>query len=359
MFNTATAVNTKPASYEPDASADWTRLEFPYIDPQSIEALNALYRRRIPQSVQLGGKAFAVMPSWQKQIPEIAAPWGLSVQWDETIAELVVSEAIILQLLTGLNESIVIEDLSPEHFALLLEHVLTQTLGAVETALGASLSLRSAQKLSELSGDSDWLMFQIEMEGVPASWALLRIDPTAIPKITNGLDRISEPSSQLTDFPIPTRIRWAAVDLSLNELKSLMPGDIILVDYHCSEHETAMAVIGDRLIAPVKAVPDGYQLLSAPKPLGDSEANWCLPDFQAQNRLLGEGTLQDIPLRVFAEFAQFGVPYSKLRDLKQGSVIGAGQPFNTYAELVVGNMRVGCGEPTTIGSGLGVRIIRQ
>lgn len=359
MFNAATALNRELSPDKQDKPLEWTRLEYPHVDPQSIEALNALYRRRALQSVQLGGQSVTIKPSWQKKCPEIAAPWTLTFQWDEKIAELVVSEAIILPLLTGLDPSLIIDDLSPEHSALLLEHVLTQSLDGAESALGCSLSLQSAQKLSAVPGDNDWLVFQVEMERRPPSWCLLKTGPEAIPMIATGLDRISKPSPQMTDFPIPTRIRWAAVDLSLNELKSLMPGDIVLVDYHCSEHETAMAVIGNRLIAPVKAVPDGYQLLKAPRPLRDAEANWCLPGHPAQNNLLGEGTLNDIPMRVFAEFAQFGVSYSKLRDLKQGSIIGSGQPFNTHVELIVGNTRIGRGEPTTIGSGLGVRIVRQ
>ncbi len=360
MLSSATALNGAAPHAGLEARGSLERYEPSPIDPQSLEALNLFYRRRSLRTLQVAGQGLTIKPIWQEHYPEIDDPWVITLSIADSPAELVLPETVTALLIKGLSPAINLETLAPAHAGLLLEHALSDALAALEATISSGISIQSAQRSEGPVSDdtSDRLVIRIGLEGLPGSWCLLKADPHSLLRFAKALDGISNPASDLIDVPLPVNVRWAAVDLSVSELKSLVPGDIVLVDHTCSEHETAMAVIGDRIIAPVKIVPDGYQLLKPPVPLKNAHHDWCAPNFPVQNALLGEGSLQDIPLRVFFEFARFDLPYFKLRELKQGTVIGSGQPYNTNVDLVASGMIVGRGEPTTIGSGLGVRIVK-
>lgn len=358
----STSVSNGKVSLDGSEDSGCQPLEFPQIDPQSVNARNAFYRRRTIRTVPLGEHTLTIAPEWRKELPEIADAWTLKISIDQQPLELVITGPSVVLLFGELASSVDLEALAPEHCALLLEHALSDILASIEAHLGVSLTIQSARKTPDFrsSDHPNTFLLMAGFDGGPASWCLLRTDPQSVLRLTEGLDRISGAPSDPLDLPVPTHVRWAAVDLSLNELKSLMPGDIVLVDYNCSEHETAMAVIGDRLVAPVKAVPNGYQLLKQPVPHQESEATWCWSNLPAQTASLEDGGApDDIPLRLYAELAQLNLSYAKLRDLKPGTVIESEQPFSTNVDLVVGNSRIGQGEPTTIGNGLGVRIMRK
>ncbi len=361
MLDPATA-NGKASFNGSKAPQSWQPVQLPEVSPRLMPALNAFFKRRAPIRARLGGRAVEITSSWQRDLPAIAESWTLAIRLDQDQAELVLPEALVQFVLRQLDAPISFDTLTPEICGLLIEHALTEPLNALEAALGASVTILSAQKDPHSSGGAGTLVtlpMRIELEGAAQSWCLLRVGPAFAPRLAEQFDKLAGPLPGIADVPVPTRIRWAVVDLTLEEIKSLMPGDIVLVDHHCSEHETAVAVVGDRYVAPVKAVPDGYQILRAAKPIKGSEAEWCSPALAAQDGPLGAGSVGEIPVRVFFEFATIELQAGKLRDLKPGMVIGSGEPFHTYVNLMVDDSCVGRGEPTTIGSALGVRIIRK
>jgi type III secretion protein Q len=363
MLDRASATEGKAAfDGTADGEAQWQPLALPEVPAHHVHTLTAFYRRRALPRMQLGGHAFSFTPQWRKELPAIAEPWTLSLRIDEKPAEIVLPEALIRFLLREVDAAVSFDSLSPDHRALILEFALADMLELMETVLGCALSLVSARRAPEIRHlqPEPALLVSFELQGLDPSWVLLRVGEAHVHRLARGLDRIAgEPAAaDLIDLAIPTRLRWASVDMTLADLKSLRPGDIILVDSYCQESETALAVIGGHLMAPVKILPKGYQLLEPAKRIAGSGFEWCGEHLPAHAGPFRDAAAKDVPIRLFVDMAQFSLSLSELRGLSRGAQIGADAPRKPHLDLMVGNTPVGWGELTALGIGLGLRILR-
>jgi flagellar motor switch/type III secretory pathway protein FliN len=340
----------------------WQPMQYPAIDPASVEATNIFYRRRSPIRAQIAGRTLTFEPQWQGRHPDIADPWTLTLKLDQSTAELVLPQSAVLHLLRDLEASVALEALSADHRALIMEFALSDNLDALETALGVPVTIVAAERGegSRFAPGEQPLSFQIAGDGLARCWGLVRAGPVYLLRLAQSLDRLRGPvpSPSLNELPMAVNLRWASVDLSYSELNTLVPGDIVLADTHCNEPETVIAVFGDHLAARAKITADGYQLLDALKPVKGSGLDWSSVNPLFQQVRHRDGSAQDIPMRVFFELRAFQLPMAKLRDLRPGARIGTEQQQDPYFDIVVEGTRIGRGELTTIGMAAGVRIVR-
>jgi type III secretion system YscQ/HrcQ family protein len=340
----------------------WQPLKLPEVPPAHVHALTAFYRRRHFPKMQIGGHALSFAPQWQRELPEVAEPWTLSLKVDEKPAEILIPGTLLRFLIREVEAAVSFDSLSPDHRALILEFVLADRLDVMETVLGCAISLVSVRKAAETRKSQSDLALPIgfELQSVDRSWCILRIGEAQLHRVARGLDRIASPPSlgDLIDLDVPAHLRWGSVDLTLAELMSLRPGDIVLVESYCQEPETALAVIGDHLMAPVKVLTKGYQLMEAPKRILGSGFEWSGDYLSIQSGPLRDGRAKDLPVRVFFELAQLSISSTELKELARGAQIGGGTERRAHLDLVVRGTRIGSGELTTLGIGLGVRIAR-
>lgn len=340
----------------------WQPVQFQPVDPGSVEAGNLLYRRGGTLRAQIGGRNLSCEPLWLRQAPDIAEPWTLAITLDRSAAELVLPQSVVHLMLHDLAPTMEIEALSPEHRALFVEYALGDMLEGIENALGCAVSIDSAYRSSGQPGGTgqQTLCFRIAADGVPGFTGMLRADPASLLRLGRALDRQRGPAAMAAtpiDLPMPVHLRWASVDLPLSELKTLMPGDIVLADA-CAEADTVIAVIGEDLGARARIVADGVQLLDALRPLNGSSLGWCAPGSPSQPGRFRNRPSLDFPVRVFFELAQFDVPLAQLRELRPGSRLAAPDRRGAAFDIVVEGSRIGTGEKTSIGAGAGMRILR-
>jgi type III secretion protein Q len=342
----------------------WQPLRLPQIDQLLADGLNALYKRRPPARVPFAGRELVFEAAWLPRRPDIPDAVTLTAALGKEKAYLVVPQAVIDALFTQFASDIVQDALTPAQKAMLIEYALSGALEKIETALMSPIAIASADSGMSAIGSQRAveLIFRIEIEGVVSSWCLLRIPYNHLLRLGQLLDRLPKkapPSQSHIDFPLDVHVRMASADLSLAELQSLAPGDIVLVDHHCREPETALAVFGGHLAAPVKILPGGYQLADALKPAKTAGLAWGVNDYPVQRGPLAEGARSNVPVRVFFELARFELSLAKLLSMARGAMLDA-LPSREGGSLdvVVDGARICKGEFTTIGAGLGVRILR-
>src|SRR5262249_19645937 len=120
----------------------------------------------------------------------------------------------------------------------------------------------------------------------------------------------------------------------------------------------AMAVISESLVAPVKILPTGYQLLDLPKPATGSALNWCIDPPAAPLGPLSDGTISNVPVRVFVELGRFELSLAPLPELTRGTQIAANALPGAWLDLVAAGTFIGHCETTAVAGSFGIRIVR-
>ncbi|MGB0084954.1 MAG: FliM/FliN family flagellar motor switch protein [Rhodomicrobiaceae bacterium] len=362
MLDTAGAGSSKPSYNGSAPRAEWQPAVLREVNPDFVEAVNALYRRRPSRRSQLAGRSLTFKPVWRRTLPIVPEAWTLTLDIDGEPAELICPQVLVDSLFKDIEASIDREALSPDIQALLLEFVLSDTLEKIETVLGSFVSLHSAHKglATWIGYDYPVLAIEIELEGAAKSWSTLRASHRHLQRLAQGLDWLPgvQRAAPVLDLPMPVNLRLACVDLSFAEVKTLQAGDIVLVDAHCREPETAIAVIGESLVAPVKILPTGYQLLDLPKPATGSALDWCVDPPAGRLGPLSEGGAMDVPIRVFVELGRFELSLAALPELTRGAQIGANALPGAWLDLMAAGTLIGHGEVTAVGGSFGVRIVR-
>ncbi len=362
MLDATSADSTRPFFNGAGHTGTWQPVTLSELHPAFVEAFNALYRRRPSRHVQLAGRSLAFAPVWRTKLPSVLDAWTLTFDVGGEPAELIVPQMLVDILFAELEASIDREDLSADTQALLLEFVLTEALETVETMLGSSVSILSAHKglATWIGYDYPVLAIETELEGAAKSWSILRLSQQHLLRLARDFEKLpAAPTAvAMPDLPLPVSLRLASVDLSLAEIQSLRPGDIVLLDNHCPELETAMAVFSESLVAEVKILPNGYQLLDLAKPAKGSALDWCIDPPAAWIGPLSEAGATEVPMRLFIELGRFELSLAKLADLSRGAQIGANAQPGAHLDLMAGGTLIGHGELTAVGDSYGVRIVR-
>ncbi|NJM34464.1 MAG: hypothetical protein HC850_06850 [Rhodomicrobium sp.] len=363
MLEAARAANGKTIYSGSGAEIDWQPLVLPQIDPLLSEGLNAFYKRRPPIRLPFAGRDLIFETAWFQDRPEIADAVTLTLALGKERADLAVPQAVIDTLFDQFGSELVRSALSPGHQAMIVEYALSGALEKIETALMAPVSIVSADPdvSPPIGHRTVELALRIGIEGIVDSWCLLRITYNHLLRLGQLLDRLpkSPPAKSHVDFPLDVHLRMAAVDLSLAELKSLAPGDIVLVDHRCREPETALAVMGEYLVAPVKILPSGYQLVDGPKPAKTAGFAWGVSDYPVQRGPFAESALSNVPGAAVLRAAAFRIAADEAG--RAGARSGPRFRPGIRGRLSRScrrRARIGKGEFTTIGTGLGVRIVR-
>jgi type III secretion protein Q len=344
----------------PEGEARWRPLRLVEIAPQVGGALSAFRARRSLPAMRLAGRRLLLETAWAPQAPEIAAPWCATMRVDRTVAELVMPHALLDLICRHADASVAATSLRLDHAALVLEFALSEALQEIEAALGCSISLTSVAKGSGQldSGPDAFALVALQLQGAGNFWCRLRLEPPYLLALSRYLDRISTVSEHHIDLPLPVRLRWAMVELSLTELRGLAPGDIVLADRSCRQPGTAIAVFGEHLIAPVELLRNGYRLSGKPSLAQGSGWEWTLDRGSPDAAGTTDGHVGDVPVRLFFEVGQFELGSGVMTQLNPGTILPLARPLEDGVDLIVDGARIGRGQITTVGDAVGIRVTR-
>ncbi|GGB05676.1 type III secretion protein [Brucella endophytica] len=245
--------------------------------------------------------------------------------------KLILSSALIAWLQQRLGLEGALTDEEPPQRALLLELASLDLLQVVEKHLGEDIRFGDG-----VEADSHFpLDLAVVVDGTPLALRL-ELTPALAEAWVDFIDHIQPPQPVgLSGLFAELVIEAGSQDLSIDELASLRPGDIVML-----ASQRPIALVDDKLVAPVRRQSDGFELGGAFAP-------------KARRALAGSEQI----LRVVFEFARTTMTLAQLDELKPGQHLPLSCTEETGVDIVVDDRRIGRGELAMIGMGLGVRIV--
>ena len=234
---------------------------------------------------------------------------------------------------------------------LLLELAVEDALGALESwvdvappdAPGADLPLQAGLRL---------------MRGGAAWDAVLRLSSGAAEALGAALATL-EPAPVLPDIRVPLVVLRGACDLTLQELRTLQPGDVLLpgAGFEGGADGPLLLVAHPRMVWQVRADPGAGMVVTTPRsPASSLGLEGWMMDEQVPGPLV-DAELDALPVRLVFEAGRIEVPVGELSQIGPGHVF----PLPDRAglvDIVAAGRRIGQGELVQVGDGAGVRVLR-
>jgi type III secretion protein Q len=360
---TETAEASAPATGQAQEDVAMSRdLGLPVLTARYVEALNAFYRRRASLQFRFMGRGMRLAPTWLADEPDINEPYTITMKVDTDQAELVVSEGLLKFALMELDPALSLEKLDPETAAIIVEHALTEPLTLIEQAAGCQLSVITVSKgAGKWTGpDRPSLPMVLYVERMGIAWSLLRLSANDITRLSTVLDMNAGPARAAVDVPLELRVRVGAAAMSLAEIRSIEPGDIILADELARQPGGAVAVIGEHLVAPVEITPAGVRLAAKLRRGRGSPLEWSLNRQHGFHHRIENGGIGDVTVSVMFEAGHLELDLTAVQQLGPGAVLPLARAGRDASDLdvVVNGRVIGRGSLVLIGDSVGVRVSR-
>jgi type III secretion protein Q len=339
------------------AQPEERELSFPLISPSHVQALNAMYRRRPALAATIGGRQTSIVAAWPPdRRPDVSHRVGLRL--DGESGELWLPQSLLDILVDSVDPVLSLDRLGPDRAAIILEFALEGVLAAVEMNLGCKLAVDSySSQVERLENDARLpLFFTLVIEGRVTTGCELRIPPDYALRLAEGLDRHAGISDSVLDLPIPVCLRVAAANLAATEIERLSPDDVVLVDASCEPGDAVIAVIGERLVAPVALAPEGHRLAAYPIQGATSSWAWSMPTDAMAGAWEADAEDDNRPLHVLFEIGRFELPASQVKQLAPNFLLPLEPLHDRTVDIVVGGQRIGRGTLMQIGNRTGVRV---
>jgi type III secretion protein Q len=361
MLETSTAREMPPVASGDDAERAFMsdELALPRVPWAFFQGLNAFYRRRPSIQLKFAGRGMRLAPTWLPDDPEIPQPYTITVKIDDDQAELVVSEGLLTFLLRELDPALSLETLDAAQVALVVEYALSEPLGAIEQAIGSRLSVVTVAKgAGKWTGpDRPGLPLVLYVERLGVAWSLLRLSAVDVVRLAYFFDKSAGAGRAAVDVPLPFRVRVASATMSMRELASIEPGDILLPDDIIRQPEGAVAVIGEHFVVPVEVTPSGYRLGARLRRGRGSSWEWSLNQSASAGSPM-DGGIDGAPVRVMFELGAMDLDLSDVQKLIPGSLVPLARAMGEGVDIVVSGKRIGRGSMVRIGEGPGIRVTR-
>lgn len=328
----------------------------PEIDPRDVAILNALHARRQPIECTVAGMSLRIAPIWAEGEEPGLGHTPIALTIDQAPAELTLHPELTQALFAALGPGLAPDRLSSEHAALVLELALKDALAQIEASARVKIAVVSVGQGEGWIQDSLTLCFSVSAQHLGASWCWLTLPRQAAGRLAALISRTKAPRAPVVNAVLPLALRTGHVTLTLDELRSLRPGDILLAEEACAP-ATAAAVIAEHMAAPAELTAKGVRLAGPPAPLARSRLAWSGGTLPRLERAL-DGHAGSIPVRVFFELGRQTISVTDLAGLGTGTVLPAATGADDLIDIIAQGRRIGRGEPVSIGEGRGLRIAR-
>lgn len=339
----------------------WTHFAEPLscVDRRWLDLHNRLHRVRAAWNGECAGQAIGVH-------------WGCVAEPDATTIELLLglgeegdASAIRLHLpmqaldVLGLPVAL---DLQTLPGAMLLELALLSLIEPLEHLTGQSIRFidRTDPARTVLAAQPCplHLAIRVQLDGsfLPV---VLHLSARAGEQVAQWLDQHAAPAPHaLTGLRLWLAVETGEAELSLGELCSLNPGDVVMLDLWPTAQ--VRLVVNHCLYA--RAGQDGTTLklletlmrVDFPKEFSVSEAPTMseVPDGRGL-----DSCLDQLPLKMVCQAGSVELTLAQLRELGEGSLLSFTEQRQDSVDLMVNGRRVGQGQLVRIGPGLGVRVL--
>jgi type III secretion protein Q len=163
-------------------------------------------------------------------------------------------------------------------------------------------------------------------------------------------------------FEVPVRIEAGAVFLTLAQLSSLRPGDVLVPDRPSLASQSGQVRVG-ALAAPAEIEASKVCLTSGLASHQEQFTERTMTDDQRPAGTAPGGEQEDaaidsLPINVTFELGRRDMSLAELRSLGPGYVFDLGKALEEPVDILANGRRIGRGEIVRIGETLGVRALR-
>lgn len=369
-----------PAQRREAARGTAVPARLPRFTPGQVAMLNLLHRPRAAFVLSLGERALRLRIVPEADSPPLPVTLGITISGASARLELCHASLATLTEHLGLRTGL--ETSQPDLTALWLEYALLEWLEPLEAELGVALQLHEGPSaIDEVAAMR--ISLRLEADGASGRLALT-LSAAAMRAVAPLLDAL--PAVEPRPCPaLPLLVQWVAGHqwLRLAELRSLMPGDVVLL-----ERPARALVIAGRPMAEVVAQDDGLKLmtplasgigvdLDVPRPTragndlpsNDPSKNHPLSNDRSRDAMAEDSrspkpspteaaALDGLPMRLVCELGRLELTLGELREIGPGSILPLSRPREDAVDLVVNGQAMGRGRLVEIGDSLGVQIVR-
>jgi len=331
---------------------DW----LPKIASGDLAPLNALHRHWRPIEALVAGHTLTIEATARVALGADAYAFRLTLSGQPALLRL---SASLVDVCAG---SLAVRDfarLNGVRAGMLLELALLPLIKVLEGRLRTEI--RVEERVATLGSDQQQLPLHGLVRGLPTGDAgiELLLDRQSAILAACALEELAVANAVTAQLSIPMQICRDSIDLTLAELRSLRPGDILIPEHDSAGSHSMIAVVGERLLFQVEQDAAGFRLGSR---LADANATgeWCMQD--PTNALSGgsvdEAALDQVPIRLVFEIGRLDVPLAEVRRLGPGYVLPLAKPSESAVDIVANGRRIGHGSLMKIGDSVGVRVER-
>lgn len=254
-------------------------------------------------------------------------------------------------------------DASPDLLPLLLELALADIIDRLEAATGTDIVVLGLSHADvPLPADTRTL----RLKAFERRWTVALHAPAAV---LDALFRSWPAASRSMDqLPLPAILRLGTTGLTLGVLRSLLIGDVVLLERRAGPARGMLAVAG-HLLAPAEWNGSGWALRRAPTARGAEWEGWlgtsggpgCGPDSggAAENGPENVAEEGDIPVTLRFDLGRLELTLAELRQLGPGSVLELPGPADAPVRITVGGRCIGTGELVEVEGRAGVRVLQM
>lgn len=314
-----------------------------HYDPALLALHNQLHRRRRAWQGRCAGQDLRVC--WAAESQPLNAAREVLLLLGRAPVRLRLSAAALEQVLVPLALQFEVQLLPALPRALLLELAVLDLIERLEPLLAQPLQLLEAPQ--DQQPYVLHLALELTFANQPAMHAQLDLSEGAAVLLAQLLEQ----HAQREPDPLPDLRQSLAVvagqqHLSLGELRSLRPGDVLMLE----PGPGLLLELAGRLQARCQYQGEVLRLQEALQaPLLHMENTMTDVDAAA--------ALDDLPLKLVCQVGSLELTLAQLRELGAGSVLQLNTPGVDNVDLMVNGRRVGQGQLVKIGDGLGVRLL--
>lgn len=338
--------------------------DLPHYAPVDVPLHNRLHRRMAPWRGTLGGQPFTISLAARRNAglsenPAASDVIGLAL--GDIVLELHAPRALLEQSacsgLVGARSHGY--TLRTETDAMLLELAWLSWIEPLETLLGGSLAGEGLRVVPVMPSTTDALSpmtilgIDIAIGEAPPFAASLHMSQAAAVRVATLFERhaplMPDPLDMLR---LPLAVQAADAPLTLSELRSLQPGDVVMLD--CLPDQQLLLRLGDSLQTRARRNGDSLECLM-PLNAVNPDRNPVMTQTATASDL--DVSLDDLPIRLVCQIGSVELSLAQLREMGPDSLLQLNAGSQDGVDLMVNGRRVGRGELVTIGDGLGVRLL--
>jgi type III secretion protein Q len=333
---------------------DW----LPRIAATDVALLNALYRHRRPIEALVAGHRVTIETAARVAPEPRARSFRLTLSGRSAHLRL---SADLLELCTRSIAVGGLDHIGAVQAGMLLELALLRAIKALEARLRTDI--RIEERAEAIGGTEDLVALDLLVRGLPAGDATIELflDRQSARVIASALDELATPGAGTERLPVPIRLCAGGADLTIAELRTVRPGDIVLPDHNLERPGASVGIVGGHLCCEIERAAEGFRLASN---LTSARANaageWFMqqPTDTLQRPSIDDAALEQLPIRVVFEMGRLDLPLTEVRRLAPGYVLPLGRPSESAVDIVANGLKVGHGSLVKIGDTIGVRVER-